>query len=388
MNSDIEVPSEGEDGRSLWVSLVCSSAVLAAVAYSYKYIEPSQGTCWKTHGIYWAASICSIAFLPGGITSYFFTELTVTLVGAVYPIYRSTKAVCTPDEDDDKEWLQFWIAGGVLFMVTAWVTDVVEGKRADTVWLGILLFTFFWLYFPMTRGSMLVYDHLTEPYLGPRVKPLQREMSNMIVYIQQALSNLVHLYLVWIIFMFLPAGLKRIIAVAVGTVYPFICSVTAAATEEIEDDTYWLTYWSVYGCLFLFMDLFEAWMGWIPGFYSLVLLSTVYLMLPMFRGADKVFRKVLVPLAGLQELLILRDSIQIKKQLLKDLDAERAVVVRKSISKFFDGDDDDSDPAVLKGEFMQSWSAIQFLKDNVKAPFDTFSKSKEEGKPTETTNLV
>lgn len=267
---DIEVASEVEGDRSLWVSLVCSFAVFAAVASSYKYIEPKQGACWKIHAIYWAVSICSVAFLPGG--SYVFSELTVTLVGAVYPIYRSTKAVCTPDEEDDKEWLQFWIAGGVLFVLTTWVTDVAEGEKANTVWLGTLLFVFYWLYFPLTRGSMLVYDHITEPYLGPRVKPLQRGMSNAIVYTQQALSNIFHLYLVWIIFMFLPAGLKRIIAIAVGTVYPFVCSVTAAATEEIEDDTYWLTYWSVYGCLFLFMDLFEAWMGWIPGFYTLVLL--------------------------------------------------------------------------------------------------------------------
>lgn len=50
------------------------------------------------------------------------------------------------------------------------------------------------------------------------------------------------------------------------------------------------------------MDLSEIVMGRIPGFYTLVILATIYLMLPMFRGADKVFRKILVPLAGLQEV--------------------------------------------------------------------------------------
>ena len=105
----------------------------------------------------------------------------------------------------------------------------------------------------------------------------------------------------------------------IGTVYPFVCSVTATATEEIEDDTYWLTYWAgmylqrqhpdskmhcyltsilAYGVLFLIMDTLETFVGWLPGFYSLVIFTTVYLMLPMFRGADKVFRKILVPLAG------------------------------------------------------------------------------------------
>lgn len=265
-------------------------------------------------------------------------------------------------------------------MLTTWISDSIDALW----WLGGLAFAFVWLYFPLTQGALLVYDNITEPYLGPHLKPLQRKMSNFFVYVYQTLANAVHMYLLWIIFMFLPAGLKRIIAIAIGTVYPFVCSVTAAATEEIEDDTYWLTYWSVYGCLFLLMSVFETWLGKIPGFYTLVIFSTVYLMLPMFRGADKVFRKVLVPLAGLQELLILRDSIQIKKQLLKDLDAERATTVRKSIAKFFDGDDDNSDPAVLKGEYMQSWSALNNLKSKI--PF--FNKAKGDATPTETTSLV
>lgn len=53
------------------------------------------------------------------------------------------------------------------------------------------------------------------------------------------------------------------------------------------------------------MDFSEKILGKIPGFYTLIIFSTVYLMLPMFRGADKVFRKVLVPLAGLQEVSVL-----------------------------------------------------------------------------------
>lgn len=108
-------------------------------------------------------------------------------------------------------------------------------------------------------------------------------------------------------------------------------------------------------------------------------------MLPMFRGADKVFRKILVPLAGLQEMLLLRDSIQIKKQMLKDLPPDRAELVSKSIAKFFDGKGGEADPTVLKGELMQTWSALKIPK--IKLPFGK-KKEKDEGEPTETTNLV
>jgi hypothetical protein len=210
------------------------------------------------------------------------------------------------------------------------------------------------------------------------------------------MSNVVHLYLVGMIFLFLPTALKRFVSVAIGTVYPFVCSVTAAASEEIEDDTYWLTYWAVYGCLFLGMDLTESFLGRVPGYYMAVIFLTVYFMLPMFRGADKVFRKFLVPLAGLQELLILRDSIMIKKQLLKDLDPERAQLVRKSISKFFDGDDHDSNPEVLKQQFTNSWQSMPWYKSakkkmaNVTMPNISFGNLTKGVKshPTETTNLV
>lgn len=204
------------DDNNLWVTVGCSFAVLAAASLSYTYIEPNRGIDWKIHAAYLAVAICSVVFIPEDYSSYVFTELTVTLVGCVYPIYRATKAVCTPDEDDDKEWLQYWMLGGVLFFLTTWVDDVIQADKTNAVWLGSLLFAFFWLYFPLTCGALLFYDHITEPVLGPRLRPLQRKMNNSIVYIYQTLANAVHLYLVWIIFMFLPAGLKRVVAIAIG----------------------------------------------------------------------------------------------------------------------------------------------------------------------------
>lgn len=140
------------------------------------------------------------------------------------------------------------------------------------------------------------------------------------------------------------------------------------------------------------MDVSEDFLGRVPGFYTLIIFTTIYLMLPMFRGADKVFRKVLVPLAGLNELLFLRDSIMIKKQLLRDLPPERAAVLQKSIAKFFDGsssaNNSDSDPTVLKEELMTGWSAIL---PKINLPFGNSEKGgdkEEQVEPTEKTSLV
>ena len=47
--------------------------------------------------------------------------------------------------------------------------------------------------------------------------------------------------------------------------------------------------------LFLAMDYLENFVGRIPGFYSMCLMFTLYLMLPLFRGAEQVrlgFRRI------------------------------------------------------------------------------------------------
>jgi len=344
----------------------------------------NQGLDTKLHFLYFGVAACAVILLPSSIAQYVFTELSVTLVGALYPIFRATKAVCTPEEDDDKEWLQYWQLGGVLFCFTSWFDDATASEVASQKILGCLLFIFYWLYCPLTCGALLIYEKVTYPLVAPRLRPLQERMSNFIAATIQLLTNAAHLYFVWIIFMFLPAGVKRICAIAIGTVYPFVCSVTATATEEIEDDTYWLTYWAAYGVLFLIMDTLETFVGWLPGFYTLAIFTTIYLMLPMFRGADKVFRKVLVPLAGLQELLILRDTVMIKKQMLRDLEPERAKIVEQQVALMF-GSSQSSDPSALKSELKYGW---EYGWGNMKIK-NPFSRKKDgyDAPPGETSKL-
>lgn len=121
-------------------------------------------------------------------------------------------------------------------------------------WFKIATFFLFWLYYPRTNGSLLIDEKLTQKYLAPRMRPLQAKMTNGINNVIQMSVNVMHLYLIWIFFMFLPQGLKRIVAVAIGVVYPFFSSVQAITTEDFEDDAYWLTYWACYGILFISMD--------------------------------------------------------------------------------------------------------------------------------------
>lgn len=252
--ADSEGAGVGGDANP-WITFGASLVVLVAVTAAYHGLEHNKEIKLRSHLIYWAISILVILVLPTSIAQYIFSPLAATIVGTCFPIYESVRAICTPDEDDDKEWLQYWMVGGVFFMVTTWIDDVIQSDRGTGYWFMSVTFLYFWLYFPKTNGALVIYEKVTEPFVAPRLRPLQSKLNNFITYIYQTLINAVHLWILWLIFMFLPSGLKRIIAIAIGTIYPFVSSVGAATTEEVEDDTYWLTYWSCYGCLFLIMDV-------------------------------------------------------------------------------------------------------------------------------------
>jgi TB2/DP1, HVA22 family len=388
----------GEAGTAgapnFWITVLCSLTVLGAVTAAYHYggrMTRTRGRAVLPHAVYGACvvSILLLSYLIAiapvtAAIGCVFTSLTITLVGTVFPIYESLHAVCTPEEDDDKAWLQYWMVGGVLFMMTEWVDNVITTPSLVLLYYEAMFFLFLWLYFPPTDGARLLYDTITAPYIAPKVRPLAAEMTNLITALYQTMINAAHLWFLWIIFLFLPKALQRTIAVAIGTVYPLLSSISAASTEDVEDDTYWLTYWCCYGCLFLIMEVLEVWLGWIPGFYTLIIVTTVYLMLPMFQGADKIFRKILVPLAGLKELLMLRDAITVKKRMLKDLDPERARIVRKAIAKFYNDEDGSADPTELKKEFLTGWQGI-------KVPTFSLGSSrgqKDRTEPTERTPMV
>lgn len=236
-----------------------SAAVLVLVACGYHFFEKDvglgRGENWRMHLLYWVIAVPIIVFVPATINQYIFSNLTQTVVGVALPIYESVRAVCTPEEEDDKMWLQYWMLGGIIFMLTTWVDDIIGSQLTTEYWYECMIFLFYWLYFPKTQGAVLVYNRLTKPFIAPLVRPVLGRMNNFIAYMYKLMVNAVHLWLLWFIFMFLPSGLQRMIAIAVGTVYPLVSSISAASTLEIQDDTYWLTYWSVYGVLFLIMDI-------------------------------------------------------------------------------------------------------------------------------------
>mmetsp|Transcript_9042 Transcript_9042/g.9924 ORF Transcript_9042/g.9924 Transcript_9042/m.9924 type:complete len:341 (+) Transcript_9042:83-1105(+) len=293
----------------------------------------SKGKNIINHVIYAALVLLVVFGLSVDAKEVIFTPLSVIMVGTVYPIYESLRAVCTIEETDDTTWLSYWIAQGIISFSTEWVDGL--GNSVSLTWNVFEFFFYLWLILPQTDGAALIFDAFLGPIIAPLVQPLVTRADGFINKIVNLLTNATHLGFVWIVFVFLPSDLKRAIWIILGTIYPLGSSIISVTTPEPADDTFWLTYWSCFGALFLIVDFLENFLGFVPGFYSLAIFATVYLMLPLFRGAEVVFRTVLVPLAGLQELLVKKDADAVKLSILADVPPERRQLLMKEIADSF-----------------------------------------------------
>ena len=118
-------------------------------------------------------------------------------------------------------------------------------------------------------------------------------------------------------------------------------------------------------------------------------------MLPMFQGSEKIFRNILVPLAGLKESLLLRDAVLLKKDLIASLPPERQLELRRLITYSFNTetpDDDDDDNAhddrlevtAENAKLVLSWASSPW---SMKAKTRRISQ-RQEGVANESTSLV
>ncbi|KAI4864658.1 TB2/DP1, HVA22 family-domain-containing protein [Hypoxylon rubiginosum] len=82
-----------------------------------------------------------------------------------------------------------------------------------------------------------------------------------------------------------------------GFVVPGYYSMSALFSTTKADDTQWLTYWVV----FSFFSVLESALSvvyWFPFYYTFKFVFLLWLSLPMFSGAQLIFRSFLQPMLG------------------------------------------------------------------------------------------
>lgn len=82
------------------------------------------------------------------------------LVGFVYPLFASMKALKSEDKEDDSMWLTYWVIYA-LFTVFESFVDFALGWLPLYFFLkvGFLVFCFL----PQTKGARIVYSNVLEP---------------------------------------------------------------------------------------------------------------------------------------------------------------------------------------------------------------------------------
>ncbi|OCF31414.1 protein YOP1 [Kwoniella heveanensis CBS 569] len=86
------------------------------------------------------------------------------LIGWALPAYLSVQAIESPQSNDDKQWLTYWVVFGSLNLAES------LGVRAILYWVPMYfvfktLFTI-WLMLPATRGAETLYYHVLRPVIG------------------------------------------------------------------------------------------------------------------------------------------------------------------------------------------------------------------------------
>jgi len=108
-----------------------------------------------------------VLFILAGFGARFLTNL----VGFVYPIYASFKALKSPSTDDDALWLTYWVVFGLFSLIES-ATDVLF------FWIPfynlVKMVFLVYLYAPQTRGA----NHIFNQFINPFLKRYEREIDN------------------------------------------------------------------------------------------------------------------------------------------------------------------------------------------------------------------
>ncbi|PSC68790.1 receptor expression-enhancing 5-like isoform X1 isoform B [Micractinium conductrix] len=100
-----------------------------------------------------------------------------------------------------------------------------------------------------------------------------------------------------LIFKLIPTygNLTRLLAFAVGMVWPTLESMKAIESKGVGDDTQWLMYWVCYSTLLSIEQLAWGVLVWIP-FYRIVrVVAMAWLALPQTRGATMIYSDFVRP---------------------------------------------------------------------------------------------
>eukprot|EP01035_Chromulina_nebulosa_P022008 gene22008-28491_t len=100
------------------------------------------------------------------VLSLGFGNFIIDLIGFVYPVYSSIKAIESKDKNDDTQWLTYWLIFG-LFKIVEGVADAII-SFIPFYFLSKVLFLI-WCFYPSTQGASVIYNNFIKPFVVPLI---------------------------------------------------------------------------------------------------------------------------------------------------------------------------------------------------------------------------
>lgn len=147
--------------------------VLAEKNIMTEYLQIAEDkTGLPKRNIVLGAVALTIVWLAIGIGS----SLVCSVICFVYPAYKSFKAVESPDGDDDKQWLTYWIVYST-FNILEYFADLIFFwiPFYDLLKCAFLI----WCMWPVkNNGATLVYYHIVRPFLLKNESKIDAKLNN------------------------------------------------------------------------------------------------------------------------------------------------------------------------------------------------------------------
>jgi len=249
-----------------------TTAVGVAAAALLHRVPPTRGRKVVGHLGFIAVAVAICMLAPHDYQDVIFSPAGAAVAGVFFPVLESMRAVCSVTEEDDRRWLQYWLAQASFMVATSnleWlVLNLFKSEAVRDVWFHMQVLFLLWLQLPWTDGSTLLYDTITKPFILPRIKGIAGRVSDssLINTAWAWVINGSHLYGLYFVFVLMPGVVEKFIVDMVGTAYPLLASTVAVTTEDDpEDDTQWLVYWCVFSLFHVFASIVDDALDWIPG---------------------------------------------------------------------------------------------------------------------------